>query len=475
PTYWKYGRQLSGSGWQWPVDPPFGLIGQMLTLMLGPGAASGSALQTSAFDVLNEPPRDPLQYLYGDLVLDRRLRELVKAAFGYGVVLNRYAGSTHTMHVGEPPPAFTTDGPPPADYLEAMRQMPLLRDQGDGVKNFVGLILNIVAAPFFYLLIDEPDLYLHPPQAELIGRLIGTLKRPETQVFLATHSADLLRGLISTSSVPTTVLRLDRRSGQSTCSQLAADDVKVLWADPLLRYSSILQGVFHSGAVLCESDSDCRFYSSVLDVVAEGLNTIPDVLFTHCGGKHRLRMAVSALRAVGVPVAVIADFDLLQDRNVLQPLIEIMGGVWSEFEKSWAIVKSGVESLANNPSTSYVRETVLKNLASIGSDRLQPKDEEILKQSFKTESGWAAAKRTGLSGLPAGDSSAAGISLLDRLGTIGIFVVPIGELERFVPQIGNKGPQWISDVHAAGLHVQAATGEAGPFVARVWRYTQAGH
>lgn len=75
--------------------------------------------------------------------------------------------------------------------------MPLLRDQGDGVKNFVGLILNIVAAPFFYLLIDEPDLYLHPPQADLIGRLIGSLKRPETQVFLATHSADLLKGLIS--------------------------------------------------------------------------------------------------------------------------------------------------------------------------------------------------------------------------------------------------------------------------------------
>jgi hypothetical protein len=33
-----------------------------------------------------------------------------------------------------------------------------------------------------------------------------------------------------------------------------------------------------------------------------------------------------------------------------------------------------------------------------------------------------------------------------------LLVVPVGELERFVPSVGGHGPAWVSEVHRQGLH-----------------------
>jgi len=36
----------------------------------------------------------------------------------------------------------------------------------------------------------------------------------------------------------------------------------------------------------------------------------PDVLFTHCNGKHRLHVVVKAMRAASVPVYALTDLDI---------------------------------------------------------------------------------------------------------------------------------------------------------------------
>ncbi len=51
-----------------------------------------------------------------------------------------------------------------------------MQDQGDGVKSFIGILISVMAAPFFFLLIDEPDAFLHPPQALLMGAMLAELK-----------------------------------------------------------------------------------------------------------------------------------------------------------------------------------------------------------------------------------------------------------------------------------------------------------
>ena len=64
--------------------------------------------------------------------------------------------------------------------------MPRLDQQGDGMKSFMGLLLNIVASAYPVVLVDEPEAFLHPPQARLIGRMLGDEKDPGAQVLVAT-------------------------------------------------------------------------------------------------------------------------------------------------------------------------------------------------------------------------------------------------------------------------------------------------
>ena len=79
---------------------------------------------------------------------------------------------------------------------------------------------------------------------------------------------------------------------------LGNDEIKSIWEDPILRYSNILSGLFHDKVVVCEADTDCLFYQSVLNALHDELeDNIPDILFTHCGGKQRLKVVIRALKS----------------------------------------------------------------------------------------------------------------------------------------------------------------------------------
>ncbi len=73
-----------------------------------------------------------------------------------------------------------------------------------------------------------------------------------------------------------------------------------LWSDPSFRYSNMLDGLFHSGVVICEAGGDARLYAAALDADLEGEHgPASDLLFTECGGKHKLPDAIGALRPLG--------------------------------------------------------------------------------------------------------------------------------------------------------------------------------
>ncbi|MEJ7719063.1 MAG: hypothetical protein WKF58_00755 [Ilumatobacteraceae bacterium] len=83
------------------------------------------------------------------------------------------------------------------------------------------------------------------------------------QVFLATHSSDVVQGLLGAPEVPVTIVRIVREGDRNPISVLPHDQVEALWQDPLLRHSDIFEGLFHPTTVICEADADCRFSRSV--------------------------------------------------------------------------------------------------------------------------------------------------------------------------------------------------------------------
>lgn len=136
------------------------------------------------------------------------------------------------------------------------------------------------------MIVDEPEAFLHPPQATALGRSLGEIVIENSQqLILATHDRNLLAGLLE-SEVPLSVVRVDRNQSP-LAKQLTADRLKEVWKQPALRYSNVLDGLFHRLVVLVEADADGRFYSAALDILfLEGKTTVPssDVLFVPCGG-----------------------------------------------------------------------------------------------------------------------------------------------------------------------------------------------
>ena len=140
------------------------------------------------------------------------------------------------------------------------------------MRSFSGVLLNIIAGNKSVTLLDEPEAFLHPPQARLLGEILAKHTHQNKQLFISTHSEDFLKGLLTTGKENVRVVRINREGDINHMSLLDNEGVRTLWKDPILRFSNILSGLFHSKVVICEADTDCRFYQSVVDSIVERRN-----------------------------------------------------------------------------------------------------------------------------------------------------------------------------------------------------------
>ena len=138
------------------------------------------------------------------------------------------------------------------------RRLPRLETLGDGIRSFVAAVIAAHVGHHPILLIDEPEAFLHPPQAFRLGQVLSRLINEQgRQEILATHSADFIRGALSGSN-NVAICRIERIDNSNHAGLLNPEDVRKLWSSPLLRSSQAIGGLFSEGAVVCEADGDCR-------------------------------------------------------------------------------------------------------------------------------------------------------------------------------------------------------------------------
>lgn len=250
-------------------------------------------------------------------------------------------------------------------------------------------------------------------------------------------------------------------------SELSNENLVQLWGDPALRYSNVLDGVFHEQVVVCEGDSDCRFYNAMLDAILERQpeKASPDVMFTHGGGKHAIPALVKSLRALDVPVTAVVDFDILNDSNPLRPLYESLGGNWDDIEELWGRVKKAVEGKKPQLSSMEVKSEIEKILAKTKGTTF-PKDAATqIQKVLKVSSPWANAKEAGKAFVPSGDTTQNYMSLNAQMKQQRCFIVEVGELEGFVRSIGGSNkPEWLNKVLKKDLQRDPELEEARKFI-----------
>jgi len=196
------------------------------------------------------------------------------------------------------------------------------------------------------LLVGEPEAFLHPPQARLLGRILAEQHADGTQVVVATHSEDIVQGVTS-AAPPTgydpTIVRLNRRGPDFSAFQISVEKVQQLYDDPLLRHSSVMSGLFYQGVAVCEGDSDCTYHQAVLaHLVSSSTVAARDVNFMHCGGKARIWKELDALRSANVPAVALVDFDVLKSDEILAKLVSVAGGNLDELAADLSVLRQAI-------------------------------------------------------------------------------------------------------------------------------------
>jgi hypothetical protein len=405
--------------------------------------------EAGTYDPMTDAPGQPLQVLFAKPEIEESISNTCFEAFGMRLTLARVWGSSLRLHLGETNEPVTM--PAEAAYIDALREMPLLQEQGDGMRSFMGLMLALVTAQFPIIVVDEPE-------ARLLGRKLATDTPKGTQVFVATHDSEILQGLLAPRDASVTVVRLVRDGAVNRASVLRPQELREIWTDPLLRYSNVLDGLFHRGVVVSESDADSRYYSAVLDSKRERNAEPPhDLLFTQSGGKDRLPVVISALHALEIPVAAIADFDILREERLLERIVGALGGDWTRFKGSWRVVSSAAEQLGSAPLLTTVRSGLKGLLEKESGPNLSRDAAEAIRSMTKLDDSWSRLKNGGLSMIPQGDASSAAKALIDGLAEIGLFIVDVGELERWEPDLPGHGPSWVGAAIQAGRHDRDAS------------------
>ena len=383
------------------------------------------------------PEQNPIYKLYQSESLAQKLSDYFRQAFGSDLLVNRNDMRTVPLHTGQAPDktAFTILNQD--EYYNQVTKLPKLQEQGDGMRSFVSILLYTFTSEYSITLIDEPEAFLHPPQARLLGKMLANNNPDNRQLLISTHSEDFLQGLLDTNSENVTVIRINRDSNINRMSVLQNDKIKKLWGNPILRYSNILSGLFHEKVIVCESDYDCLFYQAIMDAIYEHKNEIaPDILFTHCGGKTRIKDVISALKAVNVSVVAICDFDLLNS-------------------------KQNFEAITNSFGIDF-RVTLSENMKIIY-------DSMNAKNSVANNV-WNQIKKIGKAGFT--DNEPAAYEKVEAAcKSAGLFVVPVGEMECFDKTVNKEKKDWVYHVlENYDLATEAKLEEARKFVHEIVDY-----
>lgn len=389
-------------------------------------------------DVAHGFPTTPLQVLQVNPDLEAQLSEACQAAFGVPITLSRLTGPNLRLYVGRPQRTLDLLD---REYAAELTALPLVEQQGDGYKAFVGILLAVSTARAPILVIDEPEAFLHPPQARRLGQQLAKRSADGSQVLCATHSSDVLEGAL-TSGTDVSVIRLVRDGNINRPTGLAAAELRDLWADPLIRYCGALDSLFSRGLVICENDRDCTFYLAVSDEDPGGPSD-HDLKFVSVGGKSSIPRVAAAIGALGVPVQAICDLDVLNDEDLLSRIVSSLGGLLTpEMSRDLRIVTGAVTSLSGSAELNEVRLRLSEALDLNEGRTVTEKTRKALQAVLRKPTGWKRMKQDGLAPLR-GEQLAAAKRLLEELAKIGLHVVACGELEGWVPEAGAKGPDWL--------------------------------
>lgn len=412
----------------------------------------------------DEPKTKPQHILYDNSSLMQKISGIFEFAFGKSLLFNYRGGNKLPIHVGKHPFDDKLSVDRVSDeYVEAIKRLPLLDEQGDGMKSYAGILFESIVTNYNITLIDEPEAFLHPPQMKKLGETLA--KEVNGQLFVATHSSDILRGFLEGTQGNVRILRINRIDNRNVVMEADENAIKELWEKPVLRYSNALEGIFHEQTIICEDDSDCRLINSVADYLSlSSSDHWEDTAYVPAGGKHAIPKIAKILKEIGVPTKAVFDIDFLSEERLVRETVLALGGNWEDIKVLWNRVNQAI--LNKNPAKPHkiIKEEII-GIISKSSEEELPSTE--INKALKQTKPWHEVKSNGEVSIPGGDVLTNYKAMKIKLEEIGIYIISVGEIENFCRELSGHGPKFVTKLLTEKNMEDEDLGDLKDFVEKV--------
>ncbi|KQT16912.1 hypothetical protein ASG31_11105 [Chryseobacterium sp. Leaf404] len=184
-------------------------------------------------------------------------------------------------------------------------QMALIRHLADIKKEAEDQLSNTI------LLIDEPELYLHPQAIEILRDSLKLLSHEGYQVIFSTHSPFMITSkdvgntiLIRKNDTQGTHKRNSLRSAIPTVVTSAPSQLELIFS---LSYSSNI--LFSERVILAEGTTENRLLPSIIQKVTERTLGLHKTALVSMGGSGNTRKAMLVLSTMDIPTKAVVDLD----------------------------------------------------------------------------------------------------------------------------------------------------------------------
>lgn len=270
-------------------------------------------------------PGDRYRWVHHLLLADRarldKVNEIVYPASGYYVAVQKLqSGQLHLQLNPEQPP-IEMPGVIISKTLQDYYDRGIGIDSfGDGLRAFIGLVLSIFPFEHKLVLLDEPELHLHPPLANRFAQhLVREIAKRSGQLIVATHSADFVAGCVSsTDDIAMARLTYSKKSDHGTASVVSKSALEPFVMDRVVRNTDALDGIFHDATVVVEGAFDKIAYTEFNRCLQQQRPScgIRDSHFVSAGSYAQALKVAQVMRKTGTPTAALLDFDALYSEGI---------------------------------------------------------------------------------------------------------------------------------------------------------------
>lgn len=398
-------------------------LGQVMPLRVAylPFHRCEEVLRPSVASSPAQAPENLLQaFRYADRGIAAELDAAFSAAFpGQHVLLDATEQVNLSLRIAAEIPEVGDD---PVAAVRRFGQLRRADEGGAGQQGWLAVALTLLLCQGRVVLLDQPETGLHPQQAELLGQWLAShAPRLGCQVFLATHSPALLRGILQTAA-DATILRLSRNRDATSFQTVPADVASALGRFPMLAAQHALDGLFSDGVVLVPSAEDRVVYGAVAERAAGAGN----VRFVQAYGDRNLAALTRIFRKAALPTCVVADLECLQSETGFSELVKAVTGnpappPWLATRERLAKHVEGMQDIDQLAATAQEVESFLDQLKK--GNVVEPAIRPGGSPRGDGRERWARLHREQLSNVPT-ELRVWVEELLDDLKHHGIFVSP---------------------------------------------------